>query len=124
MYIIVTWLIPIETKTIWGTFKIILAYLFVKYYYFNIKHMHEATTITDGVARKTIFPAAPLKILNNNQGVINLKELEDMNKEWKYRTLISFGVAKKIKMNSFISWHKLIDNALNNDIVKSYMTLQ
>ena len=38
----------------------ILAYFFVKCYYFNIKHKHEATIITDVVVRKPIFPAAPI----------------------------------------------------------------
>ena len=36
------------------------ASFFVKYYYFNIRHMHEVTTITGVVARKNLFPVDPL----------------------------------------------------------------
>ena len=38
--------------------------------------------------------------------------------------MISFGTAKKLKMSSFISWYKWIDNTLNNAGVKIYMILQ
>ena len=47
-----------------------------------------------------------------------MNELEDMNEGWKKCTMVSFVTAKNWKMNSFISWHKWIDDALNNDFVK------
>ena len=45
-------------------------------------------------------------------------QLETMNERWKKHTIISFATMKKTKMNSFITWHKCIEDALNDDVVK------
>ena len=38
--------------------------------------------------------------------------------------MISCGVSRNLKMKSFISWHKNIDNVLNNDVIKGYMKIK
>ena len=65
-----------------------------------------------------------LKILNNNLALVSLYQLEIMNERWKNHTIISFATMKKTKMDSFISWYKWIEDALNDDVLKRYQLLQ
>ena len=64
------------------------------------------------------------KILNNNSVLVKLNELEETRENWKNQTMISFGTSKNLLMNLFISWHKLIDDALNNKMFNKYQTTQ
>ena len=41
-------------------------------------------------------------------------------KHGKNHSMISFATFRKIKMNAFISWQVLINDALNDDVVKKY----
>ena len=59
-----------------------------------------------------------LNFFNNNSALVSLYQLETMNERWGKHTIISFTTMKKTKMNSFISWHKWIEDALNDDVVK------
>ena len=64
------------------------------------------------------------KILNNNSVLVKLNELEETRENWKNQTMISFATSKNLLMNLFISWHKLIDDALNNIMFNKYQTTQ
>ena len=64
------------------------------------------------------------KILNNNSVLVKLNELEETRENWKNQTMISFATSKNLLMNLFISWHKLIDDALNNKMFNKYQTTQ
>ena len=55
---------------------------------------------------------------------MTLIKLEEINEGWKNRTLVSFGVSRKLKMNSFMCWYKWISITLNNDVVKCYMIIK
>ena len=55
---------------------------------------------------------------------MTLIKLEDINEGWKNRTMVSFGVSRKLKMNSFMCWYKWISITLNNDVVKSDMIIK
>ena len=61
-----------------------------------------------------------LKTLQNITGIVNMKELEDMNEGWEK----SFGATRKRKMNLCVSWNKWVDKASNNEYVKGYILIQ
>ena len=59
--------------------------------------------------------------LHNISCIVTLTEVGNMNKGWNNYTIIYFGVSTKLKINSFLSWYKLINIVLNKEIVKCSM---
>ena len=47
-----------------------------------------------------------------------------MNEVQQNSTMVPFDASRKFKMNSFISWHKQDEIALNNEVAKGCMLSQ
>ena len=59
--------------------------------------------------------------LQNISCIVTYIQVGNMNNGWNNYTIIYFGVSKKLKINSFLSWYKLINIVLNKEIVKCSM---